>query len=53
MDEYTEKVKAYRLAMSLAETMRKRGIISDKDYKEISARMAEKYGISLSSIFCG
>lgn len=53
MDEYTEKVKAYRLAMSMAKAMLQRGIISDKDYKEISARMAEKYGISLSSIFCG
>ena len=51
MDDYTERITAYRLAMSMADTMRKRGIISDKDYEKIRTVIAEKYGISLSSIF--
>ena len=52
MDDYKERIAAYRLAMSMAETMRERGIISDEDYRKISTVLAEKYGISLSSIFC-
>ena len=51
MDDYSKRITAYRLAMSMAETMRKRGIISDKDYEKIRTVIAEKYGISLSSIF--
>ena len=51
MDEYSERIASYRLAMSMAETMRKRGIISDRDYTIIRTLMAEKYGISLGSIF--
>lgn len=51
MDNYSKRIIAYRLAMSMAETMRKRGIISDSDYEQISRIMAEKYGISSSSIF--
>ena len=49
--EYKERVAAYRLAMSIAKTMLQRGIISDKEYGVIDCLMAEKYGISLSSIF--
>lgn len=49
--EYKERVAAYRLAMSIAKTMLQRGIISDKEYGVIDRLMAEKYGISLSSIF--
>lgn len=51
MDDYNERISAYRLAMNMASTMLKRGIISDKDYEKIHRIMAEKYGISLSSIF--
>lgn len=51
MDDYSKRITAYRLAMSMADTMRKRGIISDKDYEKIRTVIAEKYGISLSSIF--
>ena len=49
--EYKERVAAYRLAMSIAKTMLQRGIISDKEYGVIDRLMAEKYGISSSSIF--
>ena len=51
MDDYSKRITAYRLAMSMADTMRKRGIISDKDYEKIRTVIAKKYGISLSSIF--
>lgn len=49
--EYKERVAVYRLAMSIAKTMLQRGIISDKEYGVIDRLMAEKYGISSSSIF--
>ena len=52
MCEYEKRVAAYRLAMSIAENMRKREIISDEDLEKISKAMAKKYDISLSSIFC-
>lgn len=48
---YEERIAAYRLAMSMAKAMLQRGIISDKEYAVIDRLMAEKYGISLSSIF--
>ena len=51
MMEYEERIAAYRLAMSMAKAMLERGIISEKDYCIIDRLMAEKYGISLSSIF--
>ena len=51
MDNYNERITAYRLAMNMASAMRKRGIISDKDYEKIRTVIAEKYGISLSGIF--
>jgi len=51
MDDYNERITAYRLALSMANTMRKRGIISDRDYEKIRTVIAKKYGISLSSIF--
>lgn len=51
MDDYNERITAYRLAMSIADTMRKRGIISNNDYEKIRTVIAEKYGITLSSIF--
>ena len=51
MYDYNERIIAYRLALSMAKAMRKRGIISDRDYEKIRTVIAEKYGISLSSIF--
>ena len=51
MMEYEERIAAYRLAMSMAKAMLERHIISEKDYDIIDRLMAERYGISLSSIF--
>ena len=50
-NDYLEKVSSYRRAMSLAGSMRVRGIISEKEYDKIDTIMADKYGISLVSIF--
>ena len=51
MESYNERITAFRLAMNMANTMLKRGDISNDDFKKIQQVMAEKYGISLSSIF--
>jgi len=51
MESYSERITAFRLAMNIANTMLKRGVISNDDFKKIQQVMAEKYGISLSSIF--
>ena len=51
MENYNERIIAFRLAMSMANIMLKRGIISVDDYKKILQVMAEKYCIPLSSIF--
>ena len=51
MDEYIERLIAYRTAMSVAKAMMKQGIISEKEYGTIDTIIAKKYGISLSSIF--
>ena len=51
MDDYRERIAAYRLSLSMVECMLKRGIISEKEYLETKRILAEKYGISLSSIF--
>lgn len=50
-NEYLESVAAYRRAMLLAKSMKVRGIISEEEYDKIDTIMAEKYGISLVSIF--
>lgn len=51
MDEYIERLIAYRTAMSVAKAMLKQDIITEKEYGVIDTIMSKKYGISLSSIF--
>ncbi len=53
MDDYQERIVSYRLSLGMAQSMLKRGIISEKDYEEIRRFLAGKYGIDLSSIFFG
>ena len=50
--EYYERLVSYRTAMSLAEGMLFRGIITERDYTVIDRKIASKYGLSLSSICC-
>lgn len=51
MMEFFDRLVAYKAAMSLAATMFRQGIISEKDYSEIDTIMTKKYGLSLDSIF--
>ena len=51
LSEYLQKVAAYRQAMSIAKSMEKSGIISEKEYGKIDTIIAQKYGISSCSIF--
>ncbi len=50
--DYRASLVAYRTAMSLAEGMLHEGIITEKDYGKIDRIIANKYGLSLSSICC-
>ena len=47
-----ERLVAYRTAMSLAEGMLADGIITAKDYGKIDRIIANKYRLSLGSIWC-
>ncbi len=51
MSEYEKKIISYRLAMSLAKSMLKQGIITAEEYAEIDTIMAKKYGVSSCTIF--
>ena len=47
------RIKEYNTALALIREMRSSGIITDEDYAIICLSLAEKYGISLCSIFAG
>ena len=49
--EMYENVMGYRLAMSMANMMLSRGIISEEEFAKIETKMCDKYCINLSSIF--
>lgn len=51
-DEF-EREKQYLAARSVAESMYKAGIISDKELSEIDTILLEKYRPSLSALLCG
>lgn len=48
-----EREKQYLAARSVAESMNKAGIISDKKLSEIDTILLEKYRPSLSALLCG
>lgn len=50
--DYKDALVAYRTTMSLAEGMLHEGIITERDYGKIDRIIANKYGLSLSSICC-
>ena len=50
--DFMERIAAYRTSMSLAESMLAGGIITAKDYGKIDRIIANKYGLSLGSIWC-
>ena len=51
-DEFMRE-KQYLAARSVAESMHKAGIISDKELSEIDTILLEKYRPSLSALLCG
>ncbi len=51
-DEFMRE-KQYLAARSVAESMYKTGVISDKELSEIDTILLEKYCPSLSALLCG
>lgn len=50
-DSLREKVLAFRTAMSVVKSMLSAGIIDHDDYAAIETVLAEKYGLTSSTIF--
>ncbi|MEA4964882.1 MAG: SHOCT domain-containing protein [Oscillospiraceae bacterium] len=50
-EELFQRVALYHATMSLMRGMLTKGIISEKEYMEIDTIFAEKYGLSLSTIY--
>ena len=50
--DYQERLIDYRTTMALAESMLHEGIITAKDYGKIDRIIANRKGLSLSSICC-
>ena len=53
MSDYDKRLFAYQMAMALARSMRSKGLISAKEYAKIDTIIANKYGISSCSLYCG
>lgn len=51
MIENQENVLRYTLAVTMAESMLEKGIISKEEYGKIELKLCKKYCINLSSIF--
>lgn len=41
----------YKISISVAKQLLKKGIITDEEYKSIDTMLCKKYSLSLSSIF--
>lgn len=50
-DDYETRLNHFRTSLSVFQSMVKNGILTNADYKKMCAVLAEKYGISLCSIF--
>ena len=51
MSDLESRIVAYRRAMSLAKSMLRQGIITEKEYADIDTIIAKKYGLSSCTIF--
>jgi hypothetical protein len=51
-EKLSEKIIAYRTAVSIVKSMLVQGIISAEEYHKIDTMLAEKYGLSSCTIFC-
>lgn len=52
-DAYRAKLEGYLAAMLQAKRMLSMGILTPEDYAKIDTMIAEKYGISSCSLYCG
>lgn len=50
--EYRRRLLSYRTSMSLAQEMLSEGIITEKEYAVIDRIIANRYDLSLDSIYC-
>ena len=50
-DSYNDRLMRFRTSTAVFRTMMKNGILSETDYRKSCDILAEKYGISLCSIF--
>ena len=50
-EKLSEKIIAYRTAVSIVKSMLVQGIISAEEYRKIDTMLAEKYGLSSCTIF--
>ena len=49
--EESDNVMSFRLAMSMADDMLEKGIISETEHRQIEQKMGEKYCIKITSVF--
>lgn len=49
--EFYKAVTSYKASMKQAKTMLERGLISADDYAKIDTKLAQKYNLSLCSIY--
>ena len=50
-DSYDDRLMRFRTSTAVFRTMMKNGVLSETDYRKSCDILAEKYGISLCSIF--
>ena len=50
-DSYDNRLMRFRTSTAVFRTMMKNGVLSETDYRKSCDILAEKYGISLCSIF--
>ncbi len=50
-DDYNTRLSHYRTSLSVFKGLVKNGILTDRDYDKMCTVLADKYGISLCSIF--
>ena len=50
-DDYETSLNRFRISLSVFRDMVKNAVLTDEDYGKVCAVLAEKYGISLCSIF--
>lgn len=51
MNNYADNVRNYLIAVKITEKMVNENLLSASDYKKIEDKFAQKYGISLCSIY--